>query len=81
MISDFTEERNLSVARGGFTSLDEALAWCVQTYDRDFAGKEWASIEIRPVFTLSDNPEGGYHRWEACVHGQISSISVGARPE
>lgn len=81
MNDDFTEERNLTVSRTGFDNLNSALVWCVQTYDMDFSGKEWASIEIRPVFILSDNPDGGYHRWEACVHGQISSVSVGSRPE
>lgn len=62
-------ERNIALSRSGFADLNAALAWVVQTYDREFTNAQMVKLNVEQIFRLDDSSEGGHYRWTAAVCG------------
>jgi hypothetical protein len=64
------ENRHSSVARTNFPDIHSALAWAVQTYDRDYEGHEFVKIHIENYMTSGPLPEDEFvPAWSAYVSG------------
>ncbi len=66
------ENRHTSVSRTGFSDIHEALAWVVNTYDREFTGQEFVKIHVGqyetvPLIDTEDDPPTSV--WYGCVSG------------
>lgn len=65
-----TDERHLRVARGQIPNLDQALAWAVQTYDRDFPTATMVKIEVEQIYASIDGDDWHYE-WVGSVSGTV----------
>lgn len=64
-------ERHLSVSRSEIDSLNAALAWAVQQFDKDFAEANMVHLNVEQMMR-SDAGEDWYYVWTASVSGVVS---------
>lgn len=67
-------ERNVSINKNGFKSLDEALAWLVQQYDKEFASATMVHLEIQQIMVRSDDSSEWSYDWTAGVNGLVEEV-------
>jgi hypothetical protein len=67
-----SEERNLRVSKSELKDLDEALAWAVQTVDRDFSGATMINLSVEQMMRSGPGVDDPWeYLWTASVGGMI----------
>jgi len=71
-----TEERHIAASRGGMESLGEALAWAVNTFDREFTGSQMVKIAVEQIMSSGTDPDDPWvTTWTAAVSG-MTEVTV-----
>lgn len=67
-VPDQVENRHTNIARTGFGDIHAALAWAVQTLDREFQGQRFIAMHIEEYET-SEGDDEWVAAWSAYVSG------------
>jgi hypothetical protein len=69
-VTEHTDERSVTVARGGLADLDAALSWAVQAIERENIPRP--SLTIRPLY-VGDGDGEWHDEYEVSVSGEVAA--------
>lgn len=66
-----SQERSIHVSKSGCKDVHEALAWAVQSYDKEFTEADMVTIHVQNTKVLTGNSEEWKDNWTASVSGLV----------